>query len=252
MLTLQRDGAFWEDVERGAVPAALARPATRALVADRAFRARLAEIGAVTPEAARDASALPDRARHRARGPRSAPPGRAQRSRADGAARGSGGARQPPEREHARAARPISASGPSSRARRDSLLPPKRRKRCSSSSSACGGCPGSRATSSSATGARRTRRWCGATRTRSASSATCRCTPATTTSARVCARAAALPRPTTESPSSGGEDRAAFEAALATPAAQRAGAELLADEQRFIDLARSPLWLGEENAVVVR
>ena len=48
------------------------------------------------------------------------------------------------------------------------------------------------------------------------------------------------------------KDRASFEAALALPAAQRAGAELLADEQRFIDLARSPLWLGEENPVVER
>jgi len=46
------------------------------------------------------------------------------------------------------------------------------------------------------------------------------------------------------------KSRAAFEAALATPAAQRAGAELLADERRFIDLSRSPLWLGEENPVV--
>ena len=45
-------------------------------------------------------------------------------------------------------------------------------------------------------------------------------------------------------------DRAAFEAALATPAAQRAGAELLADERRFIDLPRSPLWLGEEHPVL--
>src|SRR5262245_616992 len=48
------------------------------------------------------------------------------------------------------------------------------------------------------------------------------------------------------------KDRAAFEAALATPAAQRAGAELLADERRFIDLSRSPLWLGEENPVVAK
>jgi hypothetical protein len=55
VLTLQRDGLFWQDIERGAVTAALARPASRALVADRAFRARLAEIGAVSPEAARDA-----------------------------------------------------------------------------------------------------------------------------------------------------------------------------------------------------
>ena len=55
VLALQRDGAFWQDVESGAVTAALARPASRALVGDRAFRARLAEIGAVSPEAARDA-----------------------------------------------------------------------------------------------------------------------------------------------------------------------------------------------------
>ncbi len=45
-------------------------------------------------------------------------------------------------------------------------------------------------------------------------------------------------------------DRAAFEAALRMPAAQQAGAELLADEKRFIDLARSPLWLGEEHVVI--
>ena len=45
-------------------------------------------------------------------------------------------------------------------------------------------------------------------------------------------------------------DRGAFEAALGTPAAQRAGAELLADEKRFIDLARSPLWLGDEQMVI--
>ncbi len=55
VLALQRDGAFWRDVERGAVSAALARPSTRALVADRVFRARLAEIGAVSPEAAKRA-----------------------------------------------------------------------------------------------------------------------------------------------------------------------------------------------------
>ena len=54
VLALQRDGDFWQDVERGAVPAALSRPATRALVGDRAFRARLGKIGAVSPEAARD------------------------------------------------------------------------------------------------------------------------------------------------------------------------------------------------------
>jgi uncharacterized protein (TIGR02118 family) len=45
-------------------------------------------------------------------------------------------------------------------------------------------------------------------------------------------------------------DRAAFEAALTTPAAQEAGAALLEDEQRFIDLARSPLWIGEELEII--
>jgi uncharacterized protein (TIGR02118 family) len=39
-------------------------------------------------------------------------------------------------------------------------------------------------------------------------------------------------------------------AAYSNEAGQAAGAELLADEQRFIDLPRSPLWLGEENVVV--
>jgi uncharacterized protein (TIGR02118 family) len=39
-------------------------------------------------------------------------------------------------------------------------------------------------------------------------------------------------------------------AAYATEAGQAAGAELLADEQRFIDLPRSPIWLGEEHAVI--
>jgi uncharacterized protein (TIGR02118 family) len=39
-------------------------------------------------------------------------------------------------------------------------------------------------------------------------------------------------------------------AAYSTDAGQAAGAELLEDEQRFIDLPGSPLWLGEENVVV--
>jgi uncharacterized protein (TIGR02118 family) len=39
-------------------------------------------------------------------------------------------------------------------------------------------------------------------------------------------------------------------AAYSTEAGQAAGAALLEDEQRFIDLARSPLWLGEEHVVV--
>jgi uncharacterized protein (TIGR02118 family) len=37
---------------------------------------------------------------------------------------------------------------------------------------------------------------------------------------------------------------------LATPAAVEAGRELLEDEQRFIDHARSPLWWGEEKAII--
>ena len=52
---LQRDTGFWREVERGAVTTALAQPAARALVNDRAFRARLATIGAVSPEAGRQA-----------------------------------------------------------------------------------------------------------------------------------------------------------------------------------------------------
>jgi uncharacterized protein (TIGR02118 family) len=39
-------------------------------------------------------------------------------------------------------------------------------------------------------------------------------------------------------------------AALSSEAAQAAAQELLEDEERFIDLPRSPLWLGEENVVV--
>ncbi|HZO59576.1 MAG TPA: EthD domain-containing protein [Solirubrobacterales bacterium] len=39
-------------------------------------------------------------------------------------------------------------------------------------------------------------------------------------------------------------------AAYSSEAGQAAGAELLEDERRFIDLDRSPLWLGEEHAVV--
>jgi uncharacterized protein (TIGR02118 family) len=39
-------------------------------------------------------------------------------------------------------------------------------------------------------------------------------------------------------------------AAYSTDAGQSAGAELLEDEQRFIDLPRSPLWLGEEKVVL--
>lgn len=39
-------------------------------------------------------------------------------------------------------------------------------------------------------------------------------------------------------------------AALEAEEGQRAAAELLDDERRFIDLPRSPLWLGEEHVVV--
>ena len=41
-------------------------------------------------------------------------------------------------------------------------------------------------------------------------------------------------------------------AANSTEAGQAAGAELLEDEAKFIDLPRSPLWLGEENEVLDR
>lgn len=46
------------------------------------------------------------------------------------------------------------------------------------------------------------------------------------------------------------ESREALESTLRDPAGQQAAAELLEDERRFIDLARSPLWIGEEHAVV--
>jgi uncharacterized protein (TIGR02118 family) len=39
-------------------------------------------------------------------------------------------------------------------------------------------------------------------------------------------------------------------AAVSTPAGQQAALELLEDERRFIDLERSPLWIGEERVVV--
>lgn len=34
------------------------------------------------------------------------------------------------------------------------------------------------------------------------------------------------------------------------PARQRAGAELLADERNFIDLARSPMWISTEHEII--
>lgn len=39
-------------------------------------------------------------------------------------------------------------------------------------------------------------------------------------------------------------------AAYSTETGQAAGAALLEDEQRFIDLPRSPLWFGEEHVVI--
>jgi hypothetical protein len=55
VVSLQRDAAFWRDVERGAVRAALAKPTARALVNDRAFRAQLGDVGVVSPEAVKNA-----------------------------------------------------------------------------------------------------------------------------------------------------------------------------------------------------
>jgi uncharacterized protein (TIGR02118 family) len=46
------------------------------------------------------------------------------------------------------------------------------------------------------------------------------------------------------------DSRGDLDAALAEPAAQRAAAELLEDERRFIDLARSPLFVTRERPVV--
>ncbi len=54
VVTLQRDAAFWQDVERGAVRAALAKPSARALVNDPGFRARLGSVGVVSADAVRD------------------------------------------------------------------------------------------------------------------------------------------------------------------------------------------------------
>lgn len=39
-------------------------------------------------------------------------------------------------------------------------------------------------------------------------------------------------------------------AANSSEAAAKAGAELLEDEKKFIDLANSPLWFGDEHSVV--
>ena len=46
------------------------------------------------------------------------------------------------------------------------------------------------------------------------------------------------------------ESREDLAAATASPEGARAAQELLDDERRFIDLANSPLWLGEEKPIV--
>ena len=40
--------------------------------------------------------------------------------------------------------------------------------------------------------------------------------------------------------------------ASSSPEGQLAAGALLEDERRFIDLANSPIWLGEENVVIER
>jgi uncharacterized protein (TIGR02118 family) len=46
------------------------------------------------------------------------------------------------------------------------------------------------------------------------------------------------------------ESEADLAEATASEAGRRAGQELLEDERRFIDLARSPLWLGTEHEIL--
>ncbi len=46
------------------------------------------------------------------------------------------------------------------------------------------------------------------------------------------------------------ESRADLEAAMLSPEGQEAALRLLEDERRFIDLERSPLWIGEEKVVI--
>ena len=46
------------------------------------------------------------------------------------------------------------------------------------------------------------------------------------------------------------ESREDLAGAIATPEGQRAGAALLEDERRFIDLAKSPLWIAEEHSII--
>jgi uncharacterized protein (TIGR02118 family) len=46
------------------------------------------------------------------------------------------------------------------------------------------------------------------------------------------------------------ESEAAIAESFRNPDAAAAGQELIEDERRFVDLERSPIWLGEENEVV--
>ncbi len=46
------------------------------------------------------------------------------------------------------------------------------------------------------------------------------------------------------------QNRDDMTAAMATPEGIAAGQALLEDERRFIDLANSPLWMGEEKQVI--
>ena len=46
------------------------------------------------------------------------------------------------------------------------------------------------------------------------------------------------------------DDLESLVAAGGTDAARKAGQELLEDERRFVDLARSTLWFGEEHVIV--
>jgi uncharacterized protein (TIGR02118 family) len=46
------------------------------------------------------------------------------------------------------------------------------------------------------------------------------------------------------------ESREALETLGQDPLARAAGRELLEDERRFIDLTRSPIWLGEERPII--
>jgi uncharacterized protein (TIGR02118 family) len=46
------------------------------------------------------------------------------------------------------------------------------------------------------------------------------------------------------------ESREALETLGTNPDARAASRELLEDEKRFVDLARSPIWIGEERVII--